>query len=259
MPTPYLASPGDGKERHMKIFARRATSSSTSMPTKGPGQDAARFHLSMECGTLCSTPTTFTSGTSMACEPLASHMARTATAAAHAARLAWLRKQFTSEEHGKARHRPRPDASVRSFVHQARYFPGRVLASHQNVRKYSDWQRQFSDEQIKFLISRMASWAWPSTRSLMQNGWVRGVTKPVVTHERALENIDDVASCAGEGRSGSDLDGGFGYEQTPTDLNTFADLQKLPALLEKRGYKAADIAGFMHGNWLRFFGEVLPG
>ena len=42
------------------------------------------------------------------------------------------------------------------------------------------------------------------------------------------------------------------------DLNTFADLQKLPGLLEKRGYKTADIEAIMHGNWLRFFGEVLP-
>ena len=42
------------------------------------------------------------------------------------------------------------------------------------------------------------------------------------------------------------------------DLNTIADLQKLTAILEKRGYSADDIAGIMHGNWLRFFGEVLP-
>ena len=43
-----------------------------------------------------------------------------------------------------------------------------------------------------------------------------------------------------------------------TDLRRAFDLQKLPDLLAKRGYKAADVEAIMHGNWLRFYGEVLP-
>ena len=57
---------------------------------------------------------------------------------------------------------------------------------------------------------------------------------------------------------GSDLDGGYGYDQTPADMDTIADLQKLGLLLEKRGYPPADVEAVMSGNWLRFFGEVLP-
>ena len=57
---------------------------------------------------------------------------------------------------------------------------------------------------------------------------------------------------------GSDLDGGYGSEQTPSDLDRIGDLQVLPQLLEKRGYPAEDIAAIMHGNWIRFFSEVLP-
>ena len=58
---------------------------------------------------------------------------------------------------------------------------------------------------------------------------------------------------------GSDLDGGFGCEQTPSDLDRISDLQaKLPGLLSSRGYPDADVKAIMHGNWLRFFGEVLP-
>jgi len=49
-----------------------------------------------------------------------------------------------------------------------------------------------------------------------------------------------------------DLDGAFGREQCPYDLETIADLQKIPALLGKRGYKETDIENMMHGNWLRF-------
>ena len=50
---------------------------------------------------------------------------------------------------------------------------------------------------------------------------------------------------------GSDLDGAFGREQAPHDLETIADLARVPAMLAKRGYSAADIEKVMHGNWLR--------
>ena len=52
---------------------------------------------------------------------------------------------------------------------------------------------------------------------------------------------------------GSDLDGGFGTEQSPREIDTIADLQKIPVLLARRGFKPADIEAVMHGNWLRFF------
>jgi len=51
---------------------------------------------------------------------------------------------------------------------------------------------------------------------------------------------------------GSDLDGAFGKEQSPYDLETIADLNKLPFLLQKRGYSSEDVNNIMHGNWLRF-------
>jgi membrane dipeptidase len=148
-----------------------------------------------------------------------------------------------------------------AFRQVAERFGGRVLASHQNARKFCDWQRQFSDEQLKFVIERGGVIGVAFDAIMLQPGWVRGETKPAVTIERAVENIDHVCQLAGNCRHsgiGSDLDGGYGYEQTPADLNTIADLQKIPDLLTKRGYSNADIEAIMHGNWLRFFGEVLP-
>jgi membrane dipeptidase len=44
----------------------------------------------------------------------------------------------------------------------------------------------------------------------------------------------------------------FGTEQSPFDMDTIADLQKLPDLLKKRGYSEKDIQNVLHGNWLRF-------
>jgi membrane dipeptidase len=51
---------------------------------------------------------------------------------------------------------------------------------------------------------------------------------------------------------GTDLDGGFGKEQCPHDLETIADLQKIPELLSKRGFSEDDIKRICHQNWLNF-------
>ena len=96
---------------------------------------------------------------------------------------------------------------------------------------------------------------------MLQPGWVRGQSKREVTIDRAVEHIDHICQLAGNCRHagvGSDLDGGYGTEQVPADLDTIADLQRIPELLAKRGYKTADVEAVMHGNWLRFFGDVLP-
>ena len=58
---------------------------------------------------------------------------------------------------------------------------------------------------------------------------------------------------------GTDLDGCFGNEQTPADLNRYTDLPtRMLEGLSKRGYPDNDMAAIMHGNWLRFFSDVLP-
>ena len=54
----------------------------------------------------------------------------------------------------------------------------------------------------------------------------------------------------------TDLDVGYGIEQTPEDLDTIADLARIPAMLQKRGYKEEDIANIMHGNFLRLLHEA---
>ncbi len=55
---------------------------------------------------------------------------------------------------------------------------------------------------------------------------------------------------------GTDLDGGYGREQSPCDLDTIADLQKIPAILESRGYSANDVSSMMHGNWINLLRRV---
>jgi len=151
--------------------------------------------------------------------------------------------------------------SDRAFDDAINGFDGRVLASHQNVRKFANWQRQFSDSQIRTLVERDGVMGMALDAVMLQDGFVRGKSKPDVTLERVVDNIDHICQIAGSSRHvgiGSDLDGGYGTEQTPADLNTIADLQRVPDLMAKRGYSAADIARVMHGNWIRFFSETLP-
>ena len=76
-----------------------------------------------------------------------------------------------------------------------------------------------------------------------------------------VDQIDHVCQVAGDARHaaiGSDLDGGYGTEQCPHDLDTIADLQKVPDLLQRRGYAEDDIRLVMHGNWVRLLREALP-
>lgn len=145
-----------------------------------------------------------------------------------------------------------------SFWQALNHFNGYVWASHNNVRALVDHNRQFSDEQIKALIQRGAVIGGALDAWMMVPGWKRGVSTPKEMNcnlEVIIDHIDYICQIAGNAKHvgiGSDLDGAFGREQCPYDLSSIADLQKLPGLLLKRGYKQADIENIMHGNWLRF-------
>jgi membrane dipeptidase len=136
-------------------------------------------------------------------------------------------------------------------------YGGPVLASHHNCRALVPHQRQLTDDQIKRLVGRGAVIGTALDSWMLYPGWVRGETRPeVVGLEAMLDHIDRVCQLAGNARHaaiGTDLDGGFGKEQSPRDLDTIADLQRVPGMLRARGYPEKDIEGMMYGNWLRFF------
>lgn len=137
-------------------------------------------------------------------------------------------------------------------------FKGPVWASHNNVRALVNHNRQFSDEQLKELINRDAVIGGAMDAWMMVPHWVRGKSDPKAMQcnlEKLIDHMDHICQLAGNARHigiGSDLDGAFGKEQCPYDLETIADLDKIPDLLAKRGYTQQDIAGVMYGNWLRF-------
>jgi membrane dipeptidase len=141
-------------------------------------------------------------------------------------------------------------------------FHGPVMASHSNCRALVPGDRQLSDEMIRRLIERDAVIGAVLDAWMLEPGWIRGQTTPDrVTLNNVVDHIDHICQLAGSVRHvaiGSDLDGGYGTEQTPNDLDTIADLQKLTGLLVDRGYTEEDIALIMHGNWIRFLQHHLP-
>lgn len=137
-------------------------------------------------------------------------------------------------------------------------FTGNVWASHNNCRKLVNHNRQFSDEMIKVLIDKGAVIGGALDAWMMVPGWVRGKSFPEQMNcnlEKMIDHMDHICQLAGNTLHvglGTDLDGGFGREQSPYDLDTIADLQGIPSLLFKRGYTMADVENIMQGNWIRF-------
>jgi membrane dipeptidase len=137
-------------------------------------------------------------------------------------------------------------------------FHGHIWASHNNCRALVNHNRQYSDEQIKILIERGAVIGGAMDAWMIVPGWIRGQSTPQQMNcdlDKVIDHLDHICQIAGNTLNvgiGSDLDGAFGKEQSPYDIETIADLQKIPLLLKKRGYSEQDIENVMHGNWLRF-------
>ena len=141
-------------------------------------------------------------------------------------------------------------------------FDGPLWASHQNCRTIVDDPRQYSDDQIKALVDRGSVLGAAFDVWMVVPGFVRGQSHPSamnITMENIANHIDHVCQLAGNAKHcgiGSDLDGGYGNEQCPRDVDTISDLQNLEGVLSRRGYCEADIAGIFHGNFLRVLREA---
>jgi membrane dipeptidase len=137
-------------------------------------------------------------------------------------------------------------------------FHGHVWASHNLCRSIVDHNRQFSDDMIKVLIERGAVIGAAFDAWMIVPGWERGKSTPKNMNcniEKIIDHIDHICQLAGNCLHvgiGSDLDGAFGKEQCPYDLETIADLQTIPSLLLKRGYSNANVESIMHKNWISF-------
>ncbi len=154
--------------------------------------------------------------------------------------------------------------SEQTFWDALEIYDGPVWASHHNCRALVDDPRQLNDDQIKAVAERdgvlgLAFDAW-----MIVPGWIRGKTTPEssgATIEHAVNHIDHICQLLGNTKHvgiGTDLDGGFGTEQSPQDLNSIADIRRVFDILEARGYSDSDITAIAHGNFVDCALRALP-
>ena len=149
-----------------------------------------------------------------------------------------------------------------AFWEAIEIYQGTIWASHHNCRSLVNHNRQLSDEMIKVLIQKNAVIGAALDAWMMVPDWERGVSTPLAKQcnlEKMIDHMDHICQIAGNTNHigmGTDLDGAFGKEQCPYDINSVADLQIVPNLLMKRGYTADDCEKIMHGNWLRLLSNT---
>jgi len=138
------------------------------------------------------------------------------------------------------------------------HYNGPVWASHNNCRTLVNHNRQYDDEQIKELIARGAVIGGALDAWMLVPDWKRGVSTPLDMQcnlETVFKHMDHICQLAGNALHvgvGSDLDGAFGTEQCPYDLDTIADLQKLVSVFRDHGYSENDLKNIFHQNWINF-------
>ena len=152
----------------------------------------------------------------------------------------------------------------KGFFEAMNLFKGQVWASHQNCRALVAGERQFSDDQLKLIIERdgvvggaLDTWMLhPSFELAKSNPKLLGINL-----EKLVDHFDHICQLAGNSKHigfGSDLDGLFGTEQTPYDMDTIADIVNYENILTRRGYTQTDLENIFSGNWLRIVNETLP-
>jgi membrane dipeptidase len=145
----------------------------------------------------------------------------------------------------------------KGFFEAMDIFKGTVWASHQNCRALVPGERQFSDEQLKVIIERGGVIGGALDTWMMFPGFEIGKSNPKdlgISLEKLVDHFDHICQLAGNCLHvgfGTDLDGLFGTEQSPYDLDTIADMGNFKNILAGRGYTSENISNIFSGNWLR--------
>lgn len=152
----------------------------------------------------------------------------------------------------------------KGFFEAMRIYQGTVIASHQNCRSIVAGERQFSDDQIKLILERGGVIGGALDAWMLYSDFRLGIDDPKslgINLEKLVDHFDHICQMAGNSKHvgiGSDLDGLFGLEQAPFDLDSIADLQKFNSILSRRGYSDEDVDNILYKNWIDLLVEILP-
>lgn len=135
-----------------------------------------------------------------------------------------------------------------------RGFP-RVCASHANARALIPTDRHLSDDVIRAVAGRGGVIGLVLYNAFLEPRWRADKTIPVTLGGHLRRQAEHVAAVAGWEHIGigSDLDGGFGLEESPREIDTIADLVKVGEIVPEPAR-----AGVLGANWLRFLRASLP-
>jgi membrane dipeptidase len=131
----------------------------------------------------------------------------------------------------------------------------RVCASHANARSLTPTDRHLDDEVIREVAERGGVIGLVLYNGFLDPGWNRAATVPVTLREHLGRHAAHVAGIRGWKHVGigSDLDGGFGLEESPQEIESVADLRQAGTAVPAEPREAV-----LSTNWLRFLRTSLP-
>jgi membrane dipeptidase len=133
-------------------------------------------------------------------------------------------------------------------------FP-RVCVSHANARALTPTDRHLSDEVMRAVAERQGVIGLVLFNGFLEPAWTRDPHVEVTLDDQLRRHAHHVARVAGWSciGIGSDLDGGFGCDESPAEIDTVADLRKVGSVVP-----ADAVKGVLGENWLRFLRRSLP-
>ena len=144
--------------------------------------------------------------------------------------------------------------SEEATLEAADRYEGVLIASHSNARALVPGGRQLSDEQLRRLGEREGVTGVVMNNHFLKAGYRKRDPKESVTLDDVAAHIDHVCQLLGSADHvgiGSDMDGGFGREDAPAEIESIADLRKIgDAIQDKYAYGEEDVAKIMGSNWV---------
>jgi membrane dipeptidase len=133
-------------------------------------------------------------------------------------------------------------------------FP-RVCASHANAQALTPTDRHLSDEVIRAVAERNGVIGLVLYNGFLDPRWKQDKSIPVTLNDQLRKHANHIAALCSWSHVGigSDLDGGFGLEESPAEIDTVADLYKVGSVVPAEAREAV-----LGANWLNFLRSSLP-
>jgi membrane dipeptidase len=130
-----------------------------------------------------------------------------------------------------------------------------ICASHANVRALVPTDRHLNDDVIHAVAAMQGVIGLVFSNGFLEPRWREDRSVAVTLDGQVRRHATHIANlvgwdCVG---IGSDLDGGFGREESPAEIDTVADLEKVGAAVPPGARDAV-----LSTNWLNFLRRTLP-